>query len=91
MTAKASIRGASGNLFKLSEVSAQKRYRVVSFEKTSAQMLRLREMGLKPGAVIIVLRKAPLGDPVEIQIKGHPITLRKSEAENIWVEEVDHE
>lgn len=46
---------------------------------------RLMEMGLLVGTKIELIRFAPLGDPVEIKIRGYNLTLRKSEAEQILV------
>lgn len=47
---------------------------------------RLMDMGATRGAEIMVRKVAPLGDPVEVNIRGYELTLRKSEAENIIVE-----
>lgn len=46
---------------------------------------RLLEMGLLPGAHIEVIKRAPLGDPIEVKIKGYNLSLRVSEASNIYV------
>lgn len=46
---------------------------------------RLLEMGLLPGAQIEVIKRAPLGDPIEVKIKGYNLSLRGSEASNIYV------
>ena len=46
---------------------------------------RLMEMGLLVGTRIELVRFAPLGDPVEIKVRGYHLTLRKHEAEQIWV------
>lgn len=42
---------------------------------------RLFDMGITPAAEILLRKKAPLGDPIEITIRGYELTLRKSEAE----------
>ena len=47
---------------------------------------RIVDMGLAIGAKIKILRKAPLGDPVEFEVKGYNLSLRKSEAEHVFVE-----
>lgn len=47
---------------------------------------RLFDMGVTPGAHIILKKKAPLGDPLEINIRGYELTLRKSEAELVELE-----
>jgi len=59
---------------------------VRDFPKTGAAFLRLREMGLLPGTRVTLVRTAPLGDPLEIKIRGYNLTLRKSEAAHVLVE-----
>ena len=46
---------------------------------------RLMEMGLLVGTVVELVRFAPMGDPVEIKVRGYNLTLRKHEAEQILV------
>jgi len=46
---------------------------------------RLLEMGLLVGTPVELVSFAPLGDPVEIKVRGYHLTLRKHEAEQIWV------
>jgi ferrous iron transport protein A len=46
---------------------------------------RLMEMGLLVGTPIELIRFAPMGDPVEIRVRGYNLTLRRSEAEQILV------
>ncbi len=50
---------------------------------------RLMEMGLLIGTRVELVRFAPLGDPVEIKVRGYNLTLRKSEAEQIFVKPVE--
>ncbi len=45
---------------------------------------RLFDMGVTPGAEVVLIKKAPLGDPLEVKIRGYDLTLRKDEA--IFVE-----
>jgi len=47
---------------------------------------RMMDMGLVTGAEVKVVRVAPLGDPVEFEVKGYSLSLRKSEARNVTVE-----
>jgi ferrous iron transport protein A len=47
---------------------------------------RLMDMGVTRGAEVTVRKVAPLGDPIEVNIRGYELTFRKSEAENIQVE-----
>jgi len=46
---------------------------------------RLMEMGLLTGTTVELIRFAPLGDPVEIKVRGYHLTLRKTQAELIFV------
>ncbi len=46
---------------------------------------RLEEMGLTPGETIEIVRYAPLGDPIEIKVRGYLLSLRKQEADQIMV------
>lgn len=41
---------------------------------------RLFDMGITPGAELLLRKKAPLGDPLEITVRGYELTLRKTEA-----------
>ena len=47
---------------------------------------RLFDMGVTPGAKVYLRKKAPLGDPLEVTIRGYELTLRKSEAELVLLE-----
>ncbi len=48
---------------------------------------RLFDMGVTPGAKIYMRKRAPLGDPIEVTIRGYELTLRKTEAEAVTMEE----
>ncbi len=48
------------------------------------------DMGMVPGAEVTVVKLAPMGDPMELQIHGYELTLRLSEAEQITVEPIQH-
>lgn len=71
---------------KLSALSLGSSARVKDFPKTGATFLRLREMGLLPGTTVTLIRAAPLGDPLEIKVRGYHLTLRREEANQIAVE-----
>jgi len=58
---------------------------VSEIKVASEQRARLLEMGLLVGTPVELVRFAPLGDPVEIKVRGYHLTLRKHEAEQIWV------
>ena len=58
---------------------------VTEIKVTAEHRSRLLEMGLLVGTPVELVRFAPLGDPVEIKVRGYHLTLRKSEAEQIFV------
>lgn len=47
---------------------------------------RLFDMGITPGAEIYLRKKAPLGDPIEVTLRGYELTLRKTEAACVVME-----
>ncbi len=47
---------------------------------------RLFDMGITPGVEIMLRKKAPLGDPIEITLRGYELTLRKAEANYVLME-----
>lgn len=49
---------------------------------------RLFDMGVTPGAEITLRKKAPLGDPIEVTLRGYELTLRKAEAELVTMERI---
>ena len=47
---------------------------------------RIMDMGLTKGTTVYVRKVAPLGDPVEITVRGYELSIRREDAEKIWVE-----
>jgi len=58
---------------------------IQSISHTGALGRRLADMGVIPGQIVKVVRIAPLGDPIEIELLGYNLALRKSEAKGIEV------
>jgi ferrous iron transport protein A len=71
---------------KLSELAVGASAVVRDFPKNGTAFVRLREMGLLAGTRVTLVRTAPLGDPIEIKVRGYHLTLRKTEAEHVTVE-----
>ncbi len=57
--------------------------RVVGADEIS---MRLMEMGLTPGVPLTLLGAAPLGDPIELELRGYRLSVRRSEAARVEVE-----
>lgn len=72
----------------LHELTDKQKAKILAVRGTSDIKMRLIDMGVVKGATIEVVRKAPLGDPIEIKIKNFYLSLRKSEAQMIEVEGV---
>ncbi len=62
---------------------------VVKVVGDGATKRRMMDMGITRGASIFVRKFAPLGDPVEIRIRGYELSLRRADAEMVYVEEVE--
>ena len=77
---------ASASLISLSQLPVGATATLRDFPKAGTAFLRLREMGLLAGTTLTLVRTAPLGDPIEIKVRGYHLTLRKSEADHILVE-----
>jgi ferrous iron transport protein A len=73
----------------ISELKVGERARVAGFTETGRGYRRkLLTMGLTPGAEIAIARMAPMGDPVEIRVRGFSLSLRKEEAAALNVEKL---
>lgn len=73
----------------LKELAIGDRAKVVGFNAGGkAYRRKLLAMGLTPGTEISVIRVAPLGDPVEISIRGYSLSLRKHEADALSVDKL---
>jgi ferrous iron transport protein A len=72
----------------LSEVSRGEQVRVVQIAGDDSLSIRLMEMGLTPGVDVVLVGAAPLGDPLEFEVRGYRLSLRRSEAARVSVERV---
>ncbi len=61
--------------------------RVVKLHGAGAVKRRIMDMGVTKGVEIYVRKLAPLGDPVEVDVRGYELSIRKADAEMIEVEE----
>jgi ferrous iron transport protein A len=63
--------------------------KIIGFDKSGkAYRKRLLAMGLTPGTEFSITRFAPMGDPVEIKLRGFSLTLRKDEASVLLIEKI---
>ena len=70
----------------LSELKPGEKGRITKVTGGGAVRRRILDMGVIPGSEIKVERIAPLGDPIEVRIRGYRLSFRKNEATNIYLE-----
>ena len=66
-----------------------KQTKIVQVKGQGALRRRLLDMGLTPRTEVMIRKVAPLGDPIEIQLRGYELTLRMDDARNIVTEGSD--
>ena len=69
----------------LKQVKIDSTVRVVKLHGEGAVKRRIMDMGITKGAEIFVRKVAPLGDPIEITVRGYELSLRKADAEMIEI------
>ncbi|ADK14464.1 MULTISPECIES: FeoA family protein [Clostridium] len=74
------------NSIGLNEVKIKSRVKVVQILPESKVRKKIMDMGIVRGTEIVVAGKAPMGDPIELQVRGYSLSLRKNEAKDILVE-----
>ena len=70
----------------LREVTVGGKAKVVKIHGEGAVKRRIMDMGITRGEEIYVRKVAPLGDPIEITVRGYELSIRKADAESIEVE-----
>ena len=71
----------------LDKLKIGKKARIVAVNGEGALRDRLLDMGLTPKTQVMVQKVAPMGDPIELMLRGYELTLRIDDAKNIEVEE----
>lgn len=77
---------AVGQRYTLNDLSAGKHGKVVSVGGDADLRRRLLEMGFCNGALVEVIRRAPLGDPIEFRLRGYHLSLRAEQARHVTVQ-----
>ena len=72
----------------LRDIEIGKSCKVVKLHGEGAIKRRIMDMGLTKGVVVKIVKVAPLGDPIEMTVRGYDLSLRKADAELIEVEEI---
>ena len=72
----------------LKDAQTGKDYEVVNRHGTGAIKRRIMDMGITKGTPLHIRKVAPLGDPVEMTVRGYELSLRKADAEMVEVKEL---
>ncbi len=70
----------------LREVPCGNTVTVKKLEGEGAVKRRIMDMGITKGTAVLVRKMAPLGDPIEVTVRGYELSVRKADAENIVVQ-----
>jgi Fe2+ transport system protein FeoA len=73
-------------MISLAQLSVGQSAKVVQLSKSGEVAQRLMEMGVTPGVIMRHIGAAPLGDPLEFELRGYRLCMRRSEASQIEVE-----
>ena len=79
----------NGRIILLSRMTAGQKGEILKLLDEGEISQRLLEMGLTAGSAVEVVRFAPLGDPIDIKIRGYHLSLRRHEAEAIFVKLIE--
>ena len=74
------------NPCKLGELLPGQKAKIIKINGRGETFKRIADMGLTPGTIIEIEKEAPLGDPLEIIVKGYHLSLRREEMNHIHVE-----
>ena len=69
----------------INEMKIGERAIVIGLGCSGALRRRIIDMGITPGALVIMRKAAPMGDPLEINVRGYELSIRRSEAKGIKV------
>lgn len=72
----------------LRNIGINKPVKVIELQAEGTLRRRLMDMGITKGVQVVIKKVAPLGDPIEISLRGYELSIRKADAEKIIVEEV---
>lgn len=74
---------------RLSTMMPGEKVRVVKLDTQGTLKKKIMDMGITKGTVIQIVKFAPLGDPMEILVRGYNLSIRKQDAQGIIVERVE--
>jgi ferrous iron transport protein A len=72
----------------LADLPKGARGRISTIHGTDELTMRLLEMGLTPGVEVAIIGTAPLGDPLELEVRGYRLSVRRSEAARVEIDQI---
>lgn len=69
----------------LNTFSPGEKGKVIKITADGSAKRRLYDMGITPGVEIVMRKSAPMGDPIEITVRGYELSIRKTQAETIFI------
>ena len=81
------IRKGESWMYTLKDAKVGKKVKVKKLQGEGAVRRRIMDMGITKGVEIYIRKVAPLGDPIEIFVRGYELTLRKADAEMVELED----
>lgn len=85
--ATANWRNERGKRMTIGDLQIGEKGTIISVGGEGALRLRLLDMGLIPGTVVQLQKVAPMGDPIQIRVRGYELTIRKEDAKMIDIQE----
>jgi len=73
------------HLRRLSDLPVGQCATIAALDGEPQMIQRLLEMGLTPGTEVVVVRLAPLGDPMEVTVRGYNLSIRKDDAHHLVI------
>ena len=78
--------GTTAQTIRLDELKPGEKGTIKQIRGTAGEEVHLMEMGLLPGTTVELIKRAPMGDPIEIRVRSYHLSIRCAEARSVMVE-----
>ena len=80
--------GTTAQTIRLDELKPGEKGTIKQIRGTAGEEVHLMEMGLLPGTSVELIKRAPMGDPIEIRVRSYHLSIRCAEARSVMVERI---
>ncbi len=80
--------GTTAQTIRLDELKPGEKGTIKQIRGTAGEEVHLMEMGLLPGTAVELIKRAPMGDPIEIRVRSYHLSIRCAEARSVMVERI---